>query len=92
MTLPSNPNIVNERSDLNPVSLYARSKIEAERAVFAVGSLYGYGVNGQLYGSPVQIDSGSPSLITVTHSVTKDELVLREVKTGEESTYIRPKE
>lgn len=34
----SNPDIVDERSALNPVSLYARSKIAAETAVLAVSS------------------------------------------------------
>ncbi len=38
---------------------------EETNDVFAVGSLYGYGVNGQLYGSQVSIAS-SPTVSTVT--------------------------
>ena len=33
--------------------------------IFAVGSLYGYGVNGQLYGSQISISS-SPAASSVT--------------------------
>lgn len=33
--------------------------------LFAVGSLYGYGVNGQLYGSQVSLDSSAPGTISI---------------------------
>lgn len=38
---------------------------EEESDIFAVGSLYGYGVNGQLYGSQVLLDADSPDSISI---------------------------
>ncbi len=35
--------------------------LEEESDIFAVGSLYGFGVNGQLYGSQVVIDTSTPA-------------------------------
>ncbi len=33
--------------------------------IFAVGSLYGYGVNGQLYGSQISLDTAAASTLTI---------------------------
>src|SRR3989338_3702249 len=42
-----------------------KMSFEETNDVFAVGSLYGYGVNGQLYGSQISI-AASPAVSTVT--------------------------
>lgn len=39
--------------------------LEEESDLFAVGSLYGYGVNGQLYGSRVQINAGAAASVSI---------------------------
>jgi hypothetical protein len=38
---------------------------EEESDIFAVGSLYGYGVNGQLYGSQVELDTDAADEVTI---------------------------
>jgi uncharacterized repeat protein (TIGR01451 family) len=43
--------------------------------LFAVGSLYGYGVNGQLYGSPAG-SVGAPESVTIGGGVTTDSCAL----------------
>ncbi|HVW66416.1 MAG TPA: S-layer homology domain-containing protein [Candidatus Peribacteraceae bacterium] len=40
-------------------------QFEENSDLFAVGSLYGYGVNGQLYGSQVSIASGTATAVTI---------------------------
>ncbi len=41
-------------------------QFEEESDIFAVGSLYGYGVNGQLYGSQVSLDTDVASTVTIS--------------------------
>ena len=45
---------------------------EESSDLFAVGSLYGYGVNGQLYGSHVTV-AGSPDRVTIEGGVEDDD-------------------
>jgi hypothetical protein len=59
MTLEAVADIVDGAGDT------LQMQFEETNDIFAVGSLYGYGVNGQLYGSQVTI-STSPAVSTVT--------------------------
>jgi hypothetical protein len=40
-------------------------QFEEESDIFAVGSLYGYGVNGQLYGSQVNLDTDAADTVSI---------------------------
>lgn len=44
----------------------AKIEVEETSDIFAVGSLYGYGVNGQLYGSQISLPTSTTGITTVT--------------------------
>jgi hypothetical protein len=75
VTLVFNPPRVFKSSDRATLELVAdisggandtvKMEFEESSDIFAVGSLYGYGVNGQLYGSQVSLGSTTATTVTI---------------------------